>query len=162
MAFQTTWYYSELPEEVVKIIEKDLTEDSTLPDSHWVGGFVWNYINRANRENFVYNLSHLDNNSVRFKTYNEGDYQTWHVDAQPLEDGEEYVRKISFTIQLSDVNDYEGGNVQFMDEAGNIYNMPRKRGVVALFDSMTRHRVNKVTKGTRKSLVGWAVGKRWN
>ena len=162
MEFQTTWYYSELPEEVVKIIEKDLTEDSTLPDSHWVVGFVWNYINRANRENFVYNLNHLDNNSVKFKTYNEGDQQTWHVDAQPLEGDEDQIRKISFTIQLSDVNDYEGGNVQFMDEAGNIYNMPRKRGVVALFDSMTRHRVNKVTKGTRKSLVGWAVGKRWN
>ena len=28
MAFQTTWYYSELPEKVVKLIEKDLTEDT--------------------------------------------------------------------------------------------------------------------------------------
>ncbi|NBU78239.1 MAG: 2OG-Fe(II) oxygenase, partial [Sphingomonadaceae bacterium] len=27
--------------------------------------------------------------------------------------------------------------------------------------SRTMHRVLKVTKGTRKSLVGWTVGKRW-
>ena len=39
--------------------------------------------------------------------------------------------------------------------------MPRKRGVVALFDSRTQHRVEKVTKGTRKALVGWCVGSHW-
>jgi len=42
-----------------------------------------------------------------------------------------------------------------------MYNAPRRRGAVILFDSSARHRVNKVTKGTRKSLVGWAVGKKW-
>ena len=162
MAFQCTWYFSQLPEKVVDLIEKDLTESSTIPDTHWVGGLVWHYIDRANRENFMYNISHLAGDSVKFKKYNEGDGQTWHVDAKPQEEGDENVRKISFTVQLSDYDDYEGGNVQFLDEAGSMYNMPRKRGTVALFDSATRHRVNKVTQGTRKALVGWAVGKNWN
>ena len=161
MAFQSTWYFSGLPKKVVDLIEKDLGEDSTVPVDSWVGGLVWHYIKRSNRENFMYNLSHLDGDSIKFKTYNEGEGQTWHVDAKPLEDGEEDVRKISFTIQLSDVDDYEGGNMQFLDEAGALYNIPRQRGTVVLFDSAARHRVNKVTKGKRKSLVGWAVGKRW-
>ena len=30
-----------------------------------------------------------------------------------------------------------------------------------LFDSRTKHRVLKVTKGTRRSIVGWVVGPRW-
>ena len=160
MAFQSIWYLSKLPEKVVDLIEKDLTESSTIPETHWVGGLVWHYILRANRENYMYNVSHLDGDSVKFKTYNEGDGQTWHVDAKPQE-GDEDVRKISFTVQLSDVNDYDGGNMQFLDESGKMYNVPRQRGCVILFDSAARHRVQKVTRGTRKSLVGWAVGKSW-
>ena len=161
MAFQSLWYLSKLPEKVVDLIEKDLTESSTIPETHWVGGLVWHYILRANRENYMYNVSHLDGDSVKFKTYNEGDGQTWHVDAKPQE-GDEDVRKISFTVQLSDCDDYEGGNVQVLDENGQMYNLPRERGTVALFDSASRHRVDKVRKGTRKALVGWALGKSWN
>ena len=161
MAFQSTWYFSGLPEKVVELIEKDLTEDSNVPASSWVGGLIWHYINRSNRENFMYNLSHLDGDSIKYKTYNEGEGQTWHVDAKPQGGDEEDVRKISFTVQLSDVNDYDGGNMQFLDESGKMYNVPRQRGCVILFDSAARHRVQKVTRGTRKSLVGWAVGKSW-
>ena len=69
----------------------------------------------------------------------------------------EMVRKLSFAMQLSDPDDYEGGNVQLLDEAGNSYIVPRKRGTIVLFDSRTQHRVLKVTKGTRKSIVGWTV-----
>ena len=161
MAYQSIWYFTHLPEKIVDVIEKDLTESSTIPDTHWVGGLVWHYILRANRENYMYNVSHLDGDSVKFKTYNEGDGQTWHVDAKPQE-GDEDVRKISFTVQLSDCDDYEGGNVQVLDENGQMYNLPRERGTVALFDSASRHRVDKVRKGTRKALVGWALGKSWN
>ena len=39
--------------------------------------------------------------------------------------------------------------------------MPRSRGTVSIFDSRTQHRVQKITKGTRKSLVGWCVGPLW-
>ena len=161
MAFQSQWYFSSLPEKVVDLIEKEVGEDSSVPSSSWVGGFVWHFLKRANRENFCYELSHLDGDSIKYKVYNEGEGQTLHVDAKPLEDDDENVRKISFTVQLSDVDDYEGGNVQFLDEGGKKYNVPRQRGVVILFDSTARHRVTHVTKGKRKSLVGWAVGKGW-
>ena len=70
MAFQTTWYFSELPESVVGLIERDLADDSSVSDTHWIGGLIWHYIDRANRENFLYELSHLDNNSVKFKSLN--------------------------------------------------------------------------------------------
>jgi PKHD-type hydroxylase len=73
----------------------------------------------------------------------------------------EMVRKLSFALQLSSPDDYEGGNVQLMDEAGKSYVMPRKKGSMVLFDSRTQHRVLKVKKGVRKSIVGWVVGPRW-
>ena len=161
MAFQCMWYHSALPEEVVDLIEKEVRNDSTIPESSWVSGFVWHYVVKANRENFMYDLSHLDGDSIKLKKYNEGDSQTWHVDAKPIERDDEDVRKLSFTVQLSDVNDYEGGNIQFMDEAGRKYFAPRQRGMVIVFDARAPHRVTKVTKGTRKSLVGWCVGPQW-
>jgi len=205
MAFQSIWYFSDLPEEVVDIIEKDLSEnfdeqmvDSRLhgdalnkdkrnsqnawiPTTHWVGGFVWHYIQRANRENFLYDLHCIDGELMQFTKYSEGQFYGWHNDAglatqyKPVNVGNrqeglaqdylneniELVRKLSFVVQLSDPDDYEGGNLQLLSEDGTSYIAPRKRGTVILFDSRTQHRVLKVRKGVRKSLVGWVVGKRW-
>ena len=207
MAYQSIWYYTDLPEDVVNIVEKDLTEkfdpsmaDSKLdgdklnkdkrnsqntwiPSSHWVGGFLWSYIERANRENFLYDLSNIDGENLQYTRYEEGQYYKWHNDAglsnqyKPVSVGNrgsgqenvqdflnlscERVRKLSFSLQLSHPDDYEGGNVQFLDEGGGSYFSPRQRGSIILFDSRTQHRVLKVTKGTRKSIVGWVVGPRW-
>ena len=118
---------------------------------------------------------------MQYTRYSEGQFYGWHNDAgivsqyKPVAIGNrvegrgndfvneniEMVRKLSFALQLSDPDDYEGGNVQLLDEAGKPYIVPRKRGTMVLFDSRTQHRVLKVTKGTRKSIVGWTVGPRW-
>jgi|TARA_R100000005_G_C4998159_1_gene204852 predicted 2-oxoglutarate/Fe(II)-dependent dioxygenase YbiX len=205
MAYQSIWYYSDLPEEIVEIIEKDLSEkyqdqmdesrlhgnaldkekrnsrNAWIPTTEWVGGFIWHYITRANRENFLYDLTCIDGESIQFTEYGEGQFYSWHNDAglatqyKPAGVGNhdsarvndfmneqlEQVRKLSFVVQLSNHDDYEGGNLQLMTESGKPYFAPRKRGTIILFDSRTQHRVLKVTKGVRKSLVGWTVGPRW-
>ena len=205
MAFQSVWYFSDLPKDVVDIVEKDLSEnfdgqmaDSKLmgdalnkdrrnsqnawvPTHHWVGGFVWHYIERANRENFLYDLRCIDGESMQYTRYGEGQFYGWHNDSglsnqyKPVSVGNrvdgwaqdfvnenvELVRKLSFVVQLSDPDDYEGGNLQLLDEHGGSYIAPRQRGTVILFDSRTMHRVQKVKSGIRKSIVGWTVGPRW-
>ena len=118
---------------------------------------------------------------VQYTRYGEGQFYGWHNDAglatqyKPVAVGNreqgraqdflnenlELVRKLSFAMQLSDPDDYEGGNVQLLDEMGKSYFVPRKRGTIVLFDSRTMHRVQKVKKGVRKSIVGWTVGPRW-
>ena len=205
MAFQSVWYYSDLPEEVVDIIEKDLSikfdqemgdsrlmgdalnkdkrnsQNAWVPTNHWLGGFMWHYIQRANRENFLYDLRCIDGESMQYTQYDVGQFYGWHNDAglagqyKPVAVGNrvdglgqdfmneniEMVRKLSFVMQLSDADDYEGGNLQLLDEAGKSYFAPRKRGTVILFDSRTSHRVLPVKSGLRKSIVGWTVGPRW-
>ena len=205
MALQSVWYYTNLPEDIVDIIEKDLSEnfDSQMQDSrlhgdslnkdkrnsqnawiptqHWVGGFMWHYIMRANRENFLYDLRNIDGESMQYTRYGEGMFYDWHNDSglathyKPVSVGNrtegrqqdfvnenlELVRKLSFALQLSSPDDYEGGNVVLLDEAGEKYIVPRQRGTMVLFDSRTQHRVNKVKSGVRKSIVGWVVGPRW-
>jgi PKHD-type hydroxylase len=205
MAFQSVWYYTGIPEKVVNIIEEDLSvtfdsgmadsrlhgdalnkekrnsQNTWIPTTHWVAGFLWHYVQRANRENFLYDLRNIDGESLQYTRYGEGEFYGWHNDAglatqyKPqsvcnraeglandfVNENIELVRKLSFSLQLSDPDDYEGGNVQFLDESGNSYFAPRKRGTIVLFDSRTQHRVLKVTKGVRKSIVGWTVGPRW-
>jgi len=205
MAFQSVWYYSDLPEEVVEIIEKDLSvkfdqqmgdsrlmgdalnkdkrnsQNAWIPTQHWLGGFLWHYIQRANRENFLYDLRCIDGESMQYTRYGPGQFYGWHNDAgiagayKPQSVGNrqeglandfvneniELVRKLSFVLQLSDPDDYEGGNLQLLDESGASYFAPRNRGTVILFDSRTQHRVLPVKSGLRKSIVGWTVGPRW-
>lgn len=155
--------------------------NSWVPAEHWTAGFVWHYVKKANDENFLYDIKCIDNNYMQLTEYREGQYYSWHSDTDIAEWykpktianisdhlyedrinlEQETVRKLSFIVQLSDPDEYEGGNVQFLGVDKKSYFAPRKRGSVIVFDSRTPHRVCKVTKGTRKSLVGWVVGPRW-
>ena len=205
MAYQSVWYFTDLPDKGVDLIEEDIAEkfdanmgtsklhgvaldkdkrnsqNAWIPTTHWGGGFLWHYIQRANRENFLYDLRCIDGESMQYTRYGKGMFYGWHNDAglqtqyKPVANGNraeglgqdfvneniEMVRKLSFSLQLSHPDDYEGGNVQLLDEAGKSYITPRQRGTIVLFDSRTQHRVLKVTKGVRKSIVGWTVGPRW-
>jgi PKHD-type hydroxylase len=73
-------------------------------------------------------------------------------------------RKVSITIQLSESDDYEGGELLICvgsngnGELDNNRVCPRGKGVGVLFPSYMMHRVTPVTKGTRKSLVLWVGG----
>ena len=207
MAFQSIWFSTKLPENVLDLVEKDLNDelgfqmiDSRLSgevinrkkrnsknawvDSrHWIGGLVWHYINMANQQNFLFDINKIDNNNLQYTRYDEGDFYGWHHDAwlesmytpqanphvrnvdEKVNDFAhivvEEVRKLSFILQLTPHDQYEGGNVQLLDDTDSTYFIPRERGTIIVFDSRTKHRVLKVTKGCRKSLVGWAVGPRW-
>jgi len=73
----------------------------------------------------------------------------------------ELVRKLSFSLQLSDPEDYEGGELEFLDNQDEPFFAPKQKGTIVVFDSRVKHRVRKVTNGLRKSIVGWVVGPRW-
>jgi len=73
------------------------------------------------------------------------------------------VRKISMTINLTDGNNYKGGNLKFDygPHAKRRYKLcsdARKKGSVIVFPSFTQHCVTPVTHGTRYSLVVWSLG----
>ena len=74
------------------------------------------------------------------------------------------IRKLSFTLCLND--DYEGGDFSICEthpisEKTKVKSFALKKGEMIIFPSHTWHKVNKVTKGIRKSLVGWVVGNQW-
>ena len=93
---------------------------------------------------------------AQFTEYPKGGFYDWHMDAEVNCQFEPPVRKISMTILLSPHNEFEGGNLEFMSEG----NQPPQllQGQAIFFCSMIRHRVAKVKKGMRRSLVMWFGG----
>jgi len=93
---------------------------------------------------------------AQFTEYPKGGFYDWHMDSEVNCRQEPPVRKISMTILLSNQSEFEGGDLEFMSEG----NKPPQliQGQAIYFCSLLRHRVSKVKKGIRRSLVMWFGG----
>ena len=71
------------------------------------------------------------------------------------------VRKLSISIQLTNPEEYEGGELKLYDgqEEGTV--MDKSQGTLVIFPSYVLHEVMPVTKGERNSLVTWVTGKQF-
>lgn len=87
----------------------------------------------------------------------EGHY-TWHQDIGP---GHASKRKVSITVQLSEADEYEGGDLELWLGGNHIVRSERGAGVTFIFPSYLMHRVGKVTKGKRRSFVLWVGGQHY-
>jgi len=92
----------------------------------------------------------------QFTEYPKGGFYDWHMDAEVNCQFEPPVRKLSMTILLSNPSEFEGGALEFMTEGNTPPNLIQ--GQAIFFCSLLRHRVSKVKKGVRRSLVMWFGG----
>lgn len=65
-------------------------------------------------------------------------------------------RKLCFIINLN--NDYEGGAFEFLQADGSYVATSNNRGDAILFASFIPYRMQKITKGYKKFLLGWIYG----
>jgi PKHD-type hydroxylase len=127
-------------------------------ESPMVSHTLYEVVNEINATEYgfdIYGFAQLQ--YTVYDESNQGHYD-WHKDDNIIGKGI-MRRKLSVSVQLSDDDEYEGGNfeMQGMDFPDNI----RKKGSILVFPSYELHRVTPVTKGTRKSLVAWFVGPLW-
>lgn len=87
----------------------------------------------------------------------EESHYTWHMDRGMSKSTGSAPRKLSLVLQLSDPDEYEGGDLQLFTQADPI-TIEKKKGLVVAFPSFIMHRVTPVTKGTRRTLVVWLAG----
>ena len=72
------------------------------------------------------------------------------------------VRKLSISVQLSNPEEYEGGELKLYDGDDDEANVMNKtQGTLIIFPSYVLHEVMPVTKGERNSLVTWVTGKQF-
>lgn len=114
----------------------------------------------ANKNAFGFNLSLF--HEIQFTEYHATDvgHYDWHHDTHWVGNSLER-RKLSMVIQLSNPDDYHGGDFEMLQTECQEVPVPaaiRQRGTVIILPSFLRHRVTPVTKGLRYSLVSWHEG----
>lgn len=123
--------------------------------------FIWqkiiNSVAEVNRQFFKFDLSGVYEQAQLswYDGNNQGHYD-WHVDDMP--NGCITPRKLSMSLMLSDVNEFDGGDLQIKSTTDNPVTLEQKKGRAWFFPSYTLHRVTPVTKGVRRSLVLWIGG----
>ena len=121
--------------------------------TRWIYERITMFAVQCNMQHFGFDLrGYLQ--SLQLARYDTGDFFDWHMD---FHSGEISHRKLSVTVQLSDPEDYEGGDLQFMIN-NRIESAPRKKGTIVVFPSFMVHRVTPIESGTRYSIVGWLSG----
>jgi len=125
-------------------------------ESHWVCSVFSHYIGIANKQQWEYDLNTLLGIQVSKYEAPDGHYR-WHSDYGTSQNND-YTRKLSASLLLTDPSEYEGGDLEFIDYHGNNVFAPKQRGSIIVFDSRVPHRVTPVTKGKRYSLVTWMYG----
>ena len=131
-----------------------LKSDEVESDFDWVYATLTDAIKKVNNEHFQFDLTHLT--ALQFTVYdgkNNSNYQK-HMDL-----GRSFPnRKLSFSIQLSNDNEYTGGDLRFHYIKTQPEIAPRTRGKIIFFPTWMVHDVTPVTQGIRYSLVGWVNG----
>jgi len=120
-------------------------------------------INKANQDHYNFNIVNSEDliQYTEYYSYENGKYG-WHMDSHGHT--KPPYRKLSLTIQLSDPNEYEGGDLEIWEPHpvnSKIYKVPKEKGKIIVFPSHVWHQVTPVTKGVRKSLVWWVGGSQW-
>ena len=112
---------------------------------------------QANSDGWKFELSGLVGDDMpyvmRYDANRRG-HNDWHVD---LGQAATASRKLSFLLQLSESDSYEGGDLSFhnMNLDNNVV---RTIGTMTVFPTYWLHRVSPVTQGVRYAAVGWVHG----
>ena len=122
-------------------------------ENEWIYNKLAGLAMNCNNERYWFDILGF-HHELQLTRYSEGDFFDWHLDFGA---GEISARKLSITMQLSDPDDYEGGDLQFMINQ-KVVNAPREKGTIIVFPSFINHRVTPITKGVRQSIVGWVSG----
>lgn len=122
----------------------------------WIFQRLTDAITNINNQFYKYDLTHIEN--IQFTVYKEdSNFYGKHIDAMYETNAS---RKLSLSVQLSDPNDYDGGEFKlYTSDAGSV--LPKDQGTCMFFPSWSLHEVTPVTRGTRYALVTWVCGPRF-
>ena len=128
-------------------------------NTNWLFKKIIDKIIDVNSKNFDLQLKFVED--LQFSEYTEEKrgFYSKHSDCGLKKSLDNYVdiRKLSFTVQLTDENEYEGGELIFhLDKEEK--KAPKSKGTIIFFESDVLHEVKPVTKGVRHSLVSWVQG----
>lgn len=122
--------------------------------NHWIFEKITDVVLFLNQQYFNFEIEKIE--TLQFSEYDES-YKGFYEKHIDIIHRSANFRKLSFTILLSEPEDYEGGELILHYDVEPVKTKQEQGGIVA-FPSYTLHEVSPVTKGTRYALVGWVCG----
>ena len=148
---------SEIDFNIRKTYKYDLSnKHEKLSAVHWhclLHYFFYNYINKYAKDLNILNLPIFSVDQISILKYQDNGFYTWHVDHAAS-----VPRSLSCILLLN--NDYEGGNLCFRNPDGSgewEVEVKPNRMIIWPSNFLYPHTVKSVTKGTRYSVVAWAL-----
>lgn len=128
-------------------------------ETNWLYKKIINQIHGVNQENFDMILKFVENLQFSEYTEEQNGFYAKHRDCGDKGAMENFVdiRKLSFSIQLTDEKEYEGGELILYVKDKKIV-APKTKGTIIFFESNIMHEVKPVKKGVRHALVSWVQG----
>ncbi len=136
-------------------------QQANHPQFQWLFDELWLMGMQANRDWFNFHITNLS--FIQLAEYDEsysGEYKKHHDVFWVNNDN--YHRKLTCVIQLTDPSTYEGGDFEMyeLNEYPNKDEL-RTQGTAIFLPSFINHAALPVTKGTRYSLAVWFEGPKW-
>jgi hypothetical protein len=129
---------------------------NSMTECHWAN-ILYHYfdknLNQYGIVNQIIDYKYLRINDLEILKYEENGFYTWHVDHFAS-----IPRTMSCILLLN--NDYEGGNLCFRNPDGSgemEIDVKPNRMIIWPSNFLYPHTVKPVTKGTRYSVVAWAL-----
>lgn len=120
------------------------------PPYMWIYQRLAAVVREANEKAYRFRLD--DFMTVTVLEYSPDGYFDWHLD---IGSGVFAARKLSLVTFLTPPEDYEGGELRFMDGGAPLR---LAQGSTVIFPSYLMHKVEPVTRGNRHTLVSWVHG----
>jgi len=139
-------------ERVRKAVVQWLPFPAQDPRTQWIYDMAADVVQQCNGLYWRFDLREFTDQLHYVRYTAPSDHFSWHRDSG--DDWQRPQRKLSFSLMLSDPEEYSGGELQVLDQTVK----ERGAGTFAIFPSSMRHRVLPVTRGERRALIGWASG----
>jgi predicted 2-oxoglutarate/Fe(II)-dependent dioxygenase YbiX len=105
---------------------------------------------QANEEIYDFRLlGIIDQDFPQIHRYSEGDYYDLHLELSPMAT----TRKLTFIVNLSDSESYEGGNIEFLNTDTSEADL-NEQGSILIFPSFLPYKITEVTKGNKDIIIG--------
>ncbi|BAQ62149.1 iron-uptake factor PiuC [Geminocystis sp. NIES-3708] len=135
-----------------KTVKDNLQMSINYPEAETLNQIIYD----ALKDNLIFQMATLPKtiHSLRFSRYEEGMSYGSHVDNALMGISTLWRSDISFTLFLNSPSEYQGGELVLEEINGEKF-FKLNAGSLILYPSTTLHRVEKVTFGVRKVVVGW-------
>jgi len=124
-------------------------------ETKWIFERITQYVISNNEKYWNYDLDKIE--KLQFTQYVSQENGTYLPHTDPLQWDNPHNRKLSMVLQLSNPNEYEGGELKLhLSKDPDV--IKKQKGFSVFFPSHILHEVTPVTKGERYSLVVWIHG----